>query len=354
MFSTAWGFGCSPWTPCSPTLAAMSLDQPYGNDPPAPPAVRGRRRGALWTRVTHGIHRPGPIAPNSTAGGPNTPGLPPPHEADLAGWQLLMTDHGCFTAVTTLAVRRIPLPPLPQSSPVFVALAKDDPRPLRLGVYTSRHLQPVPFETLRGLRVATVPEALLATARWWGTIDLVSVVDAALHQGITSIEELEKVGRCRRPGSRALRASLQLVDGRAESLYETLLRLLHISCGIEVEPQWVVVDDGVEVARADLWVRGTTSVHEYDGDEHEKAPRRVKDLRRARRFDGAGLLRRGYTSDDVIRRGVRILEDADRAVGRLHDPARVRVWNDLLRDSLFTPAGRTAYLARLPDRALGE
>ena len=305
-------------------------------------AVRGHRRGATWTRVTYGVHR--------STGGPALAEHPPCwDEDDLAGWQLLMTDVGCFTGLTALEVHGVPLPPLPDGSPVFMALAKDDPRPMREGVHTSRHNRTVEHVVVRRLRVAVMPEALTAAARWVGLVDMVALVDAALNLELVSIDELAAIARTRRPGSRRLRAALPLVDGRAESLWESLLRLLHVVCDIQVEPQWQLVDaDGVVVAQADLWLVGTTALHEYDGDEHEKAPRRVGDRRRDRRIDRQSFVRRGYTAGDVIHRAVTILEDADRALGRPHDPTRIREWHRLLRDSLFTPAGRVAFLARIP------
>jgi hypothetical protein len=292
--------------------------------------------------VTYGVHR------TSTA--EDQADHPPFWDVDdLAGWQLLMTDIGCFTGLTALEVHGVPLPPLPPGCPVFMALAKDDPRPMRDGVHTSRHIRPVAYDVVRGLRVAVLPEALTAAARWVGLIDLVAMIDAALHLELVSLTDLEAISRSRRPGSRQLRAALALVDGRAESLWESLLRLLHVVCDIEVEPQWQLTDAaGVVVARADLWVVGTTALHEYDGDEHEKAPRRVVDRRRDRRVDREGFVRRGYTGGDVIHRAVTILEDADRSLGRPHDPTRVRAWHRLLKHSLFTPAGRAAILGRIP------
>ena len=267
----------------------------------------------------------------------------------LRGWQLLMTDQGCFTGLTALQVHGVPLPSLPDGTPVFMAMGKDDPRPMRDGVHTSRHVRPVPYVEERGLRVATVAEALTAAARWVALVDLVCLVDAALYLERVSMDELYEVACGRRPGSRALRRALPLVDGRAQSLWESLLRLLHVVCGIDVEPQWQLVDeDGVVVAEADLLLCGTTSLHEYDGDEHEAGPRRVKDRRRDRRIDRHGYVRRGYTSGDVLHRAVTILEDADRALGRDHDPMRIRAWHELLRDSLFTPSGRAAFLIRIP------
>lgn len=305
-------------------------------------AVRGHRRGAMWCPVTYGVHRSAGRAPSSEH---------PPrwNEHDLAGWQLLMTDAGCFTGLTALEIHGLPLPPIPDGSPVFIALRKDDPRPMRSGVHTSRHIRPVEHVLIRGLRVATVAEALTAAARWIGVVDLVALIDAAIFLELVSLEELQAIASTRRPGARRLRAALPLVDGRAESLWESLLRLLHVVCDIEVEPQWQLVDaDGVVVAHADLWVVGTTALHEYDGDEHERAPRRVRDRRRDRRVDRQSFVRRGYTSGDVIHRAVTILEDADRSLGRPHDPTRIREWHRLLRDSLFTPAGRVTWLARIP------
>ncbi|WP_416953192.1 hypothetical protein ACNKF0_14490 [Nocardioides sp. T5] len=292
--------------------------------------------------MTYGVHRPT---------GVSVPADHPPTwaESDLAGWQLLLTDVGCFTGLTALEVHGIPLVPVPDACPVFIALRKDDPRPMRSGVHTSRHIRPVEHVVIRGLRVATVPEALTAAARWIGVVDLVALIDAALFLELVSLDQLEAIARTRRPGSRRLRAALPLVDGRAQSLWESLLRLLHVVCDIEVEPQWAVVDaDGVLVAEADLRVVGTNALHEYDGDEHEKAPRRVRDRRRDRRVDREGFVRRAYTGGDVIHRAVTILEDADRSLGRPHDPTRIREWHRLLRDSLFTPAGRAAFLARIP------
>ncbi|CUR60078.1 hypothetical protein NOCA120067 [metagenome] len=292
--------------------------------------------------MTYGVHRS--AAPTPEADDPLFW-----DEHDLAGWQLLMTDDGCFTGLTALEVIGIPLPPLPDRCPVFMALAKDDPRPMREGVHTSRHIRPVAYVVMRGLRVATVPEALAAAGRWVGLVDLVAMVDAALYLELVTFDELEEMSTSRRPGGRRLRAALVLVDARAESLWESLLRLLHVVCDIEVEPQWCLVDEtGVLVAKADLWLVGTAALHEYDGDEHEKAPRRVVDRRRDRRVDEQGFVRRGYTAGDVIHRAVSILEDADRSLGRPHDPTRIRAWHDLLKDSLFTPAGRAAFLQRVP------
>lgn len=259
-----------------------------------------------------------------------------------------MTNTGCFTGLTSALVREWWLPPLPESWPVFMAMGLDDPRPMRGGVLTSRHTRQIGFEEVQGLRCAVAAETLLACARWLCVVDMVVLVDCVLHTGAATRTEIEEVIRPRRPGARRLREALALADERSESPFETLLRLLHVWCGVDVEPQFEVVDsDGVLIAVIDLWVVGTTSAHEFDGDEHEKAPRRVKDRRRDRRLERADYVRRGYTAGDVLLRPVTVLADADRALGRPHDPSRIRPWIAQLRDSLFTPSGRSAFLARV-------
>ena len=267
-----------------------------------------------------------------------------------------MTDPGCFTALTSAYVRGWWLPPLPTGTPVFMALGLDDPRPMRTGVRTSRHTRAIAFEEIDGLRCASVPETLLACARWLCLVDMVVLIDCVLHTKQCDEDAIKAVMSPRRPGAAALRRAMSLADGRSESPFETLTRLLHVLCGVEVEAQHIIRDEsGLEVARVDLWIVGTNAAPEYDGDEHEKAPRRVKDRRRDRAIDAAGYVRRGYTSGDILRRAVTVLQDADRSLGRPHDPSRIRPWHDQLRKSLFTQSGQTAFLARanprLPVRA---
>lgn len=182
-----------------------------------------------------------------------------------------------------------------------------------------------------------------ACARHLALLDLVVLVDSALDTG-TSREEIAEAAAARRRGAPALRRALALSDGRSESPYETLLRLLHVMCDIEVQPQHVLEDEhGAFVARADLWVVGTNALHEYDGAEHLSKKRQRTDLRRSRRIGNQTWVRRGYTDDDVLRRAVTILRDADLSLGRVHEPSRIRPWHRELSESLFTPAGQERF-----------
>jgi hypothetical protein len=51
--------------------------------------------------------------------------------------------------------------------------------------------------------------------------------------------------------------------------------------------------------------------------------------------------------EDVLFGGSSILRDADRALGRPHEPERIAAWHELLRDSLFSATGRHRLVRRL-------
>ena len=311
----------------------MSDDDLAEGDVRTTAPARGRAPKRSWTRLTHGIH----VAPDAG------------RRDELHGWQLLLSGGGCFTHLTAAEVRGWWLPPVPIACPVFVSMGQTDPRPLRAGIHTLRLAHPVAPTTVDGLRVAPPLEMLIAAARDLGLVDLVVLIDAAAFAGDGDLAalrtEVSRLGR--RRGLPALRRALELADDRSESPWETLLRLLHVVCGIEVEPQFEVTGPHGVLGRADLWLVGTKRLHEYDGEVHLPRAQQKKDLRRLRRLDGAGWSRHGYVSEDVLGRAVGILRDADDAVGRQHDPTRIRGWHDLLRDSLFTPTGRARFLTRL-------
>lgn len=306
-----------------------------GEDAAGP--VKGRRRGAGWTSVSHGLHVP--------AGAGST--------EHLRAWQLLLPPHGCFTHVTGAAICGWWLPPLLDGMPVVVALKPRDVRPTRDGIRSLRIEAAAKHEVVDGLRVSGPAERLLACARDLGLIDLVVLIDGALAAGDITLEELTEAANARRRGAPALRRAIPWAHPKSESAWETVLRIFHRACDIEVEPQHEVYNEhGGLVARGDLWLVGTRTFHEYDGDDHLARRRQVKDLRRVRRLDAEDWARRGYTSEDVITRPIGILRDADRTLGRVHDPERIKAWYALLRESCFTPAGRRRLAERLGiDRA---
>ncbi len=168
--------------------------------------------------------------------------------------------------------------------PVFADAVQGGTWPRRAGLKVTRHPDAVASTELGGLRLATPAETVLACARDLGLLDLVVVIDAALHLDACTPSDLREAAVRRRRGAPLLRRALVLADGRSESPYESLLRVLHLVCDVPVVPQYEVRDStGALVARGDLRIAGTTTLHEYDGSDHLLRPRQRRDLRRERR-----------------------------------------------------------------------
>lgn len=292
----------------------------------------GYVRLAGWQRVTRGVHRP--------------------VDADevrdrLAGWQCALPPGAAFTGLTGALLRGWWLPPLPADVPVFVVTTDGESRPRRRGLLAQRRSRPVTGEIISGMRVAAASEVLLSAARDLRLLDLVVLVDAALHRGDCGLPELRVAAAEHCSGAPALRRALRYVDTRSESPWETVLRLLLVTCEVPVEPQYVVRDDlGAFVARADLRITGTRRLMEYDGGVHRDPRQQAEDLGRDRILLRSGWQRFGYTSAAVLHNARSILLDADQALGRPHHPERIRAWHRLLAESAFTPAGRARLAAR--------
>jgi hypothetical protein len=291
--------------------------------------LRGHVRRAGWDSVGRGLHHS-------------------PEADPLLAWQLVLPPSGAFTGPTAAERYGWWLPPLPSQLPVFVGQATTDPRIRRPGVHVTRYSSPREHNDIDGVRLAVPGDVLLWSAHRMGLLDVVVLVDAALHMRTCTRQDLEQVSAHRRAGGPRLRKALELADERSESAWETLLRILHCVCKVAVEPQRVFFDEaGSFVGRADLWLVGTNAIHEYDGGGHLLRKQQDKDLRRGRRIVNSELVRRGYTSNDLLHRGVGILRDADLSLGRPHRPDRIRSWHQLLADSLFTPSGSARFLRRL-------
>ena len=83
---------------------------------------------------------------------------------------------------------------------------------------------------------------------------------------------------------------------------------------------------------------------------HRSRERHALDLARERALQRLGWQRYGYTSGVLLRQGLSVLRDADDALGRPHEPQRIRAWHAALSDSLFTAAGTARLRARWAGR----
>jgi very-short-patch-repair endonuclease len=232
-------------------------------------------------------------------------------------------------------------PPERVRQPIFAAAVETDTIPVRPGLQVSRHPSRPPAVVLGGLRLTTPAETLLAAARDLGVLDMAILGDSALRLRHCTLADLQLIAGQRRRGVRMLRTVIPLLDKRSESPWESVMRVLHQAADIEVEPQYEIYDAaGRFVARADLKIRGTRRIHEYDGSGHREAETHVADLDRDRRLVEAGWQRCGFTARSVLREGGATIASVDRLLGRTWDPRRLQRWEGLVADSLFGPGGR--------------
>jgi len=274
--------------------------------------------------------------------------------ADLRAWQELLREDACFTHLSSAVARGWVLPQLPEVLPIWIAQTYGQNATTRPGTIAMRRRTATPFEVVDGLRLALPAETLVDCAQDLALLDLVVLLDGALHSGAVELTDLAAAATQRRRGAPALREALRWCNGRAESAWETPLRILHEACGIRVEPQYVVRNHlGGFIARADLRVCGTRELPEYDGAGHRSAAQHRRNLERERGLADAGFVRRGYTAADLANQPHLVLIAACRALGRPFDFGLMKPWWPLWEQSCFTEQGRTALGARVARKTAG-
>ena len=295
--------------------------------------VLGRAPRRTWDRFARGAWK--------------RPGTTLSDDDLLRAWALVLPPTTGFTHLTAAAAYGWWLPEAP-AHPVFAAMPSSEPRPRRPGALVFRHPHPPEMQELRGLRLTTPAETLLALARDLTPLDLIVVADSAVRQGDVTLDELAQiVTGTRRRGAPALRALVPSIDPRSESAWESVMRLLHRAADIPVEPQHELTDDrGRFIARADLWICGTRRVHEYDGSVHRDPDAHAADLSRDRALSLAGWERHGFTKRHLLHDGASIIRASDELLGRSWDVCRVEAWEALLGASMLRSAGRLRVLRR--------
>ncbi len=186
------------------------------------------------------------------------------------------------------------------------------PAPRRRGVTTHRSdLEPADVASAHGLAL-TAPGRIftdLASRLWLE--DLVALGDHLVRSGSASLAELagRTAAATNHRGVRRLRTALTLIDPRAESVPESVLRVRMISAGLPPPtPQLEVYDaDGAFVARLDFGFEPWRLGVEYDGRQHAEPGQFGRDLQRHSRLVAASwrVLRVGR--EDLARGSDRLL-----------------------------------------------
>jgi hypothetical protein len=292
-------------------------------------------RGPRFEQVSHGLY-----VPHGWADG---------LAARCRAMTRLLPPEAVFSHYTSARLRGWRLPVLPDWLPLFASLPEDGVHRHRRGLYVARTVAARDEAEVRdGVPLATACATSAQLAQDLSLLDLIAVLDSALHVGDTTPEAIEASIRPHQRGGAKLRRALAYADGRAESWWETPLRLLHVWSGIEVEPQYRVYDDwGAFIARGDLWIVGTKRLHEYDGGHHDRPETRHDDLARDKALARIEWERYGYIARNLVRGPERILRDAEDALGLLHRPQRLKRWHAEAARSTLSPAGRAALDRRL-------
>lgn len=164
--------------------------------------------------------------------------------------------------------------------------------------------------TIDRMRVATPARAAFDLGRRLGRRDAVVALDALCNAtGLPPAAVALLAGRhAGMRGVGRLRRVLDLVDGGAQSPPETDTRLVIVDAGLpRPQTQIPIVEQGREIAYADLGWRAWSVLVEYDGDHHwlDRA-QRAWDIERLARVEA-----HGWT---VVRVGAELLYDRPRTL----------------------------------------
>ncbi len=261
---------------------------------------------------------------------------------------LALSGQAVFTHLTSAALRGWQLPEGVEI-PVIAVTDADAPHRDRRGVYIRRCDVPLGQRFVwNGVAVGSAEWTIAELAEDLSLLDLVATIDSALHLRQCTVGSIWEMVIPGRRGVRTLRRALAYVDGRSESWWESMLRMLHELSGIRVESQQPLVDAaGAPIARMDLWIKGTNRYPEYDGAHHRDKVRHQKDLRREKAASRLGAQRFGYTAIEIRHDPGGILRDADQALQRPHETSRLKWWLAEAELSTITPAGRRRLARRL-------
>ncbi|VEG56712.1 cullin, a subunit of E3 ubiquitin ligase [Mycolicibacterium aurum] len=172
---------------------------------------------------------------------------------------------------------------------------------------------------IAGMPVTTPARTAFDLGRRLSEREGVQRIDALMNAtGLTS-DDIESVMR-QHPGARGmcrLRRTASLVDGGAESPYESATRLVVVGAGIPAPTTQIAVRDrwGRVFARLDMgWPRWKVAV-EYDGAQHWTDGRqRAWDIERAVLLEAAGWVIIRVGADLLRRRSDMIVDRVDTAV----------------------------------------
>lgn len=213
--------------------------------------------------------------------------------------------HAVLSHWTALGLHGIPVPRESlEELDVIVRRGSTEPRRAGLRCHVSR--QAVPLVVVNGLPVTEPVPAWCDVAAVGATVaELVSAGDALWRTSLCAPDDIMTSLGCRpgRRGTARARLALELLDRRAESPMESVLRVVLVLAGLA--PTGVNVDvrhsrAGAFLARVDLAYGKARLAVEYDGDHHRDRAQWQQDLLRRERLEADGWRVLVFTARDVL------------------------------------------------------
>lgn len=231
----------------------------------------------------------------------------------------IMPDGSCFSDSTAAHLLHLPLPSrLELAAPLHITVCPLQPTTRRSEfVVHRRNLANDDVTVVAGFNVIAAERLFIDLAPTLKRDDLVAVGDAMLHSNLTSLESLgQRIATARHmAGRRRASVAFELLDGRAASRPETLLRLRFADAGIVLIPQCPVKDeDGVTLGHVDLGDPVRRIGVEYEGRHHASGDQFDYDIGRYTNFSAQDWR--------IFRAGRNDLADSRRLIGMLRQTLR--------------------------------
>lgn len=221
--------------------------------------------------------------------------------------QLKLPGDAFFCGVTAAVLMGVPLPMQWEKLRILnVTVPAPRRAPSGRGVrgHTAQQLAGGDMRIWRGLRISSPERLWCELGAVLSVPDLVAAGDYLIHHQhpLTSRERLVAAvaSYAGRRGLRNLRAALPLLDERAESRKESMLRVIVVQGGFDglAVNHWITTSDGYRY-RADLAFPGSKVAVEYQSDYHASIEQFRADMTRISRLQADGWTVIQVNADDL-------------------------------------------------------
>ncbi len=211
----------------------------------------------------------------------------------------LVVEPGCaITARSAATVHGVDL--ATASDPVELVTSPSGRQHRRPGITVTCTKYPVQSVPWHGARLATPVHAAFDIARAGWLPRAVGEVDAMVRAGLLTRGNLVRYLTGRHDhGIGAAREVARLIDARAQSIPESIVRVLLAQDDLAAEPQVSVVDEMGLIGMVDLALRRWKTAIEYDGVWHGSPHRVGADRERLNRLHAAGWRVVFVTAEDL-------------------------------------------------------